>query len=91
VTADDDRVLRLRSEELAWRQVGEEIVALDIRANSYLSINHSGIVLWEMLAEGSTKATMTARMVSDFGVDEARAGSDVEEFVAMLAGRGLLG
>jgi sensor domain CHASE-containing protein len=82
--------LKLREAELSWRQVGDEVIVLDLRSNAYLSINRSGIPLWEMLVDGSTPTTMTERLVSDFAVEEERARADVEAFVAMLVERDLL-
>lgn len=85
-----NRNLKIRDEDLSWRQVGDEIVVLDLRSNAYLSINQSGTALWELLVDGSTPATMEARLVSDFGVDDDQARADVEAFVAMLDEQGLL-
>lgn len=87
----ESKELKLRDEDLSWRQVGDEVIVLDLRSNAYLSINQSGTALWEMLVDGSTPATMAARLVADFGVEEDRARRDVEEFVAMLRDRELLG
>jgi hypothetical protein len=87
----DGEDLKIREDDLSWRQVGDEIIVLDLRSNAYLSINQSGTALWDMLIEGSTPTTMTARLVSAYGVDEECARKDVEEFVAMLDDRGLLG
>ncbi len=86
----EDQVLRIRTENLSWRKVDSEVVVLDLKANSYLSINESGIPLWELLTEGTTLAEMTARLVSDFTVDYDRARGDVENFVELLTARNLL-
>ena len=83
--------VKIRDEDLSWRQVGDELIVLDLRSNSYLSINESGTALWQMLVDGTTVRGMTARLASDFGLDQDRATTDVEAFVAMLAERGLLG
>jgi Coenzyme PQQ synthesis protein D (PqqD) len=82
--------LKLRADELSWRQVGDEVIVLDLRSNAYLSINQTGTALWEMLVDGSTPATMAERLMSEFSVDEDRARADIEAFVAMLAERDLL-
>lgn len=89
--AIDNKELKIRDDDLSWRQVGDEVIVLDLRSNAYLSINQSGTTLWEMLVDGSTPATMAARLVSDFGVEEHRARTDVDEFVTMLEDRELLG
>jgi sensor domain CHASE-containing protein len=83
--------LKIRSDDLSWRQVEDEVIVVDLRSNEYLSINQSGTALWEMLVDGTTSETMAARLASDFGLDHDRARTDVEAFVAMLAERGLLG
>ncbi len=88
--AMENEQLKIRNDDLSWRQVGDEVIVLDLRSNSYLSINHSGTALWELLVDGSTPDTMAARLVSEFGVDEGQARTDIEEFVAMLTKQGLL-
>jgi hypothetical protein len=82
--------LKLRNDDLSWRQVGDEVIVLDLRSNAYLSINQSGTTLWELLVDGSTPATMAARLVSEFGAEEGQAQHDVDAFVEMLTKRGLL-
>lgn len=82
--------MKLRDGELSWRQVGDEVIVLDLRSNAYLSINETGTALWEMLVDGSTPATMAERLMSEFSVDEDRARADVEAFVAVLTERDLL-
>jgi hypothetical protein len=82
--------LKIRGDDLSWRQIGDEIIVLDLRSNAYLSINRSGTALWAMLVDGSTPTTMAARLESEFGVEGGRARADVEAFVAMLNDRGLL-
>jgi Coenzyme PQQ synthesis protein D (PqqD) len=83
--------LKIRSDDLSWRQVEDEVIVLDLRSNEYLSINQSGTALWEMLVDGTTAETMSARLASDFGLEPDRSRTDVEAFIAMLAERGLLG
>lgn len=87
----DNKELKIRDDDLSWREVGDEVIVLDLRSNAYLSINQSGTALWEMLVDGTNSTTMVARLVTDFDVEEDRARTDVGEFVKMLTERGLLG
>jgi hypothetical protein len=82
--------LKLRAEGLKWRQMEEEVVALDVDSSTYVSANASGTVLWEALAEGTTRDALVDRLVEKFGIDRDQAGADVDEFVADLRARGLL-
>lgn len=82
--------LRLRSDDLTWRTVEGEIVVLDQRSSTYVAVNPTGAVLWPMLVEGASREELTAELVARFGVDQQRAGSDVDSFVGRLADRDLL-
>ena len=83
-------VVRLRREQLEWREVEGEIVALDAGASEYLAVNATGATLWPLLAEGATREQLAARLVEAFGVDLERAAADVEVFLDSLETRGLL-
>lgn len=82
--------LRLRADDMTWRSVESEIVVLDQRDSTYLAVNRTGSVLWPLLAEGATRAELAAALVERFGIEEARAATDVDAFVEFLAGRHLL-
>jgi len=80
----------LRAEALEWREVGGEVVALDLASSRYLAVNESGAALWPLLAQGSTRPALAAHLQATFGVDAERATADVDAFLADLAARGLL-
>lgn len=82
--------LRLRAEELSWRQIDAEIVAVDASKSVYLSANESGAVLWALLVEGATRAELATALQEHYGIDRARAEADVDAFVTSLESRGLL-
>ena len=82
--------LRLRADDMTWRSVESEIVVLDQRDSTYLAVNRSGSVLWPLLAEGATRPELAAALVERFGIEEARAASDVDAFIEFLAGRDFL-
>ena len=81
---------RLRDGELEWREVEGEIVALDLRESTYLSVNRTGTVLWPRLAAGATRDELLAALTASFDVDAEAAGRDVDAFLAALRARGLL-
>jgi Coenzyme PQQ synthesis protein D (PqqD) len=83
-------VLRLDPDAIAWREVDGEILALDIAASMYLSTTPAGATLWRALARGASRDDLVELLLAEFDVDEARATTDVEAFVAELAAHGLL-
>lgn len=84
------RELRLRRDDLAWREVEDELIAIDVRDSSYLSANDSGLLLWRTLAAGTTRDELVEALTSNFDVDAATAERDVDAFLADLRERGLL-
>ena len=82
--------LKLRGEGLTWREIDDEVVALDIDSATYVSANASGRLLWKALAGGATREQLVGSLVETFGIDVERAGKDVDVFLADLEARGLL-
>jgi len=82
--------LCLRGPDLDWREIDDEIVALDTRDAIYLAVRGSGAVLWRLLADSTTRGGLVNALVETYGIDETRAGEDVDAFLATLNERGLL-
>ena len=82
--------LCLREQDLDWREIDDEIVALDAQGAVYLAVQGSGAVLWRLLAGSTTRDSLVDALVDTYEIDAARAGDDVDEFLATLNQRGLL-
>jgi hypothetical protein len=82
--------LRLRSEALVWREIDNELVAVDIASSAYLSANQAGAMLWQMLAEGATREQLLGQLVERFGISPEEAARDADAFVQDLKTRKLL-
>ena len=82
--------LSLRGDDLAWRTVDDELIAIDVRDSTYLSANNSGLLMWNALSAGTTREELTASLVAEYGIDAETASQDVEAFLANLKERGLL-
>jgi hypothetical protein len=82
--------LSLRGDDLAWRTVDDELIAIDVRESTYLSANGSGLLMWSALAAGTTKEELVTSLVDAYGIDTGTASADVDAFLADLKERGLL-
>lgn len=82
--------LRLRTEELDWLPIDEEVVVLDSRRDVYLATNQTGAHLWRVLSEGTTRSGMIDALMRSFGVDVETATADVESYLDALDEQGLL-
>lgn len=80
----------LRENDLDWREIGDEIVVLDLRGAVYFAVQGSGAILWRRLAETASRDRLVEALVNTYGIDTARAGGDVDEFLTTLNERGLL-
>lgn len=78
-----DDLLKLR-DHLVWRQVGDEVMVLDIETSQYLSVNSSGAVLWPLLTDGCRREDLERALVEHFGVDGGTAREDTERFLTSL-------
>jgi hypothetical protein len=83
-------LLRLRSSDLSWRELDEEIVVLDLEGAEYLSVRGAGRTLWPLLANGATKPQLIAAITAEYEVDDETAARDVDAFVAELRQKGFI-
>jgi hypothetical protein len=81
---------KLRSDALHWRQIENEVVAVDMKTAAYLGANPAGALLWEALADGATKDELAGLLVERFSIDESQASADVDAYLAQLDEAGLL-
>ena len=82
--------LCLREHQLDWREIDDEIVALDGRDAVYLAVHGSGVLVWRMLAASTTRERLVEALVEQYGIETPRAAADVDAFLATLHDQGLL-
>jgi hypothetical protein len=70
--------------------VEDELVALDLRTQSYLGVNRVGAAIWPLLADGATREQLVDAILERFDVEPARAGNDVQAFLDELQARDLV-
>jgi len=82
--------LRLRTEDLEWREIDNDIVILDGRDATYLTLNGSGAVLWRLLATDATRQELVDALLGTYEVDHLTAAADTDAFLATLSEQGFL-
>jgi Coenzyme PQQ synthesis protein D (PqqD) len=82
--------MRIRADILEWREVEGEVVALDLRNNTYLAVNSTGAAIWPTLVSGADRQELVRRLTQTFDVSEERAAVDLDAFLAELAEQDLL-
>jgi hypothetical protein len=86
----DDIVLRIRADELAWRELDGSAVLLDLRSSTYLEANPTATVLWRRLEQGATRAGLIDALVEEYGITVDAATADVGAFLERCRSRDLL-
>lgn len=81
--------LRTGGPSVAWREAGEEVVILDLERSTYFGLNAAGALLWKSLTQGSTHAELVTILVKA-GAAPERSAAEVDGFLALLYGEGLL-
>ncbi len=82
--------MRLRTDELEWKQIDGEIVILDAHDAVYLTVKGCGVLLWRILATSATREELVGVLLDAYDVEEARAAADTDAFLEALSERGLL-
>jgi hypothetical protein len=90
VEQSNQDLVKLRTDNLVWRQVGDEVMVLDAASSQYLSVNKTGTVLWPLLLEGCQRTDLVEALKANFGVDDDVAASDAEKFLSSLRDLNLL-
>jgi len=82
--------MQLRTDDLTWSVVGDDVIALDLKGSVYLQLSGSGRVLWEAIVDGCDEQQLVELLCEQYSVDAERAASDVAAFLSDMRRRDLL-
>jgi hypothetical protein len=82
--------MRLRSIDIVTRDMGDEIVVLDMRSSKYFTVTGAGTRLLKLLTDERTSEELMTVIVDEYEVDPAVAKRDVAVFVADMRAAGLI-
>ena len=80
-----------RANTTMTRRVEDEVVILDVTSGRYFSLDGAGALIWERLEKDATRDELIDAVVAVFDVDRKTAATDIDELVADLTDRGLVG
>ncbi len=73
-----------RGDSIMIREVGDEIVVLDIATNQVHQLNATASFIWRLCVEGAPAEDMAVRLSEAFDIDEETARRDTSTLVADL-------
>jgi hypothetical protein len=77
-------------ESVAWQQVGDEVVLLNVDSSEYHNLNDVGTRMWQALEESSDVAAAYAVLCDTYEVDADTLRADLGVFIQELTQKGLL-
>lgn len=77
-------------ERVLMRVVGEELVMLNVEAESYFGLNPVGARLMQLAEAGGTLQAIVEQMLAEFEVEREQLETDVRAVAANLIAAGLL-
>ena len=75
---------------VAWRQVEEEAVLLNVDTSEYYSLNPVAAEIWEKLEKGETLRKTVKFLAASYGEPSEKIARDAREFLSDLLREGLI-
>lgn len=79
-----------RREGVVWRELDGKVVGLDLGSSRYFSLNSTGALLWERMADEVPVSDLVDVLVTAHGVTQEQAEADTLAFLSSLGEHGLL-
>jgi hypothetical protein len=76
--------------DVAVRSVDDGAVLVDMRSGSCFELNRVGYEIWQLVAGGTTEATICAALVERYGHPRERVDADVRQLLGALVEHKLL-
>ena len=85
----DDTTVYIPSKTVAYRNIGDSAVIVDIKNNSMIRLNDTGSSIWSLLGELSV-AQIAAEIHNQFDVTKTQSLIDTHDFLEFMSKRELV-
>lgn len=82
--------MRLRSDEISARTIGDETIVLSLPTSRYFTITGVGTRVFELLTDEMSVDDLIGTIVDEYEVDTSTARRDIEAFLEQLRDAELL-
>ena len=79
-----------RTDAFTETEIDDEIVLMKLETGDFFSITGTGRAIWTMIDGARDRAALVAALAREFDAGETEIAADVDDFLAQLAGEGLL-
>lgn len=77
-------MFHIDKENISWRLVEGEMIILNVETGDYFTLEGTGALIWEGIAQGKTEAQIVSHLISTYAVNETVARADVSDFIKQL-------
>ncbi len=78
------------SRDVVFRELGGEMVLLNLKTGVYFGLNESGTQMWTLLMQGGEPAQVVDALAQDYDVNRAQLEKDLSALVRVLREKGLV-
>ncbi len=78
------------TEEFVWKEVGDQVVVLNLDSGVYYSLNPTGSRVWKGLMDQSSLDDIVGKLCDEYSVSEATARKDAEEMIDQFLAKKML-
>ena len=78
------------SDDVVWRDMGGEIVILDLASQHYFGLSGAGNDIWHLIIELGSSEKIVERLIAKFEAEPSVVKDDFERIVGELAEKGML-
>lgn len=78
------------SDEALFRDLGEDVVLLDLRSGVYFSLDAVGARIWHLIQEHRSLRAVLDSLVEEYDVTKARCAEDLLSLIALMRDGGLV-
>ena len=75
---------------VAWREVTEELVVINLKSGEYITFNDTGKSIWLSVTGGKSVKETAESLIDEYDVDRETALSDTIKFITNFVNEGLL-
>lgn len=76
--------------DVSWRRLGDEVVIVHLKTNQIYRLNRTAARFWELIAEGSDRATAERVLAEEFDVGDDELRHETTSLVSEFSNEGLL-
>jgi Coenzyme PQQ synthesis protein D (PqqD) len=77
-------------DDIVYREIDGEIVALSITSGEYLTLDATGSQLWRLIEQLGSIDRIKSALLAEYDLDDRSCDAEVQAFVTMLEAKGLV-